>query len=257
MPFDVYYLAENHDNLQHILVFFSVTGATPGVDLEAEVLPSVSDDSTPAGDRLIIKSGANTSLPLILPGRVAPGKKEIKVQSSHYEIKFSTLPTESPTSTSGAEPLPLLDATQLSTNRPTSFICASCSLPLVQSAKVTNYKDLPSEHWEELVDTWMCHTDQKLHAQAMKHGKAGFWPQPGQALVGGSYILFEQSAMTKNIHPDHKAKVSSFIYSYFTGCIRKLALGYPTNGRDLYLLPSLIASRSPCRFGERDERRLL
>ena len=44
----------------------------------------------------------------------------------------------------------------------------------------------------------MCHSDQKLHDQVMKHGKAGFWPQPGQAFVGGSYILFEDSVMAQH-----------------------------------------------------------
>ncbi len=29
-------MAENQENLQHILVFLTVTGALPGVDLEAE-----------------------------------------------------------------------------------------------------------------------------------------------------------------------------------------------------------------------------
>jgi len=106
-----------------------------------------------------------------------------------------TLPTTTSPETSSA---PLLDATQLTTANPSSFICASCSLPLVQSSKVQTYKDLPSDHWEELVDAWMCHTDQKLNERVMKHGKSGFWPEAGQALVGGSYILFEEGSMVKH-----------------------------------------------------------
>ncbi|KAF5371675.1 hypothetical protein D9758_003359 [Tetrapyrgos nigripes] len=218
--FDVTYVAENQENLQHILVFFTVTGAQPGIDLEAEVQPSFSDTENLAetGYRLVIKSGPNTSLPLILPGRVAPGKKEIKVQSGHFEIKLPTLSSPS-TSNFNPDPFaepepqrepeasPLLDATQLTSTSPTSFICASCSLPLVQSAKISQYNDLPSEHWEELVDAWMCHSSQKLNEDVAKRGKNGFWPDPGQALVGGSYILFEESAMAKdnfNIPEDSK-----------------------------------------------------
>ncbi|THV01863.1 hypothetical protein K435DRAFT_817938 [Dendrothele bispora CBS 962.96] len=193
--FEVMYVAENQENLQHILVFFTVTGAQPGVDLEAEVQPSFSENRSDEGDRLVIKSGPNTSLPLILPGRVAPGKKEIRVQSGHFEIKLPTLPSNSDPF---AEPSPLLDATQLTTTTPTSFICASCSLPLIHSSKVHRYNDLPSEHWEELVDAWMCHSSQKLNEEIAKRGRKGFWPDPGQALVGGSYILFEESAMAKD-----------------------------------------------------------
>ncbi|KAJ7754562.1 HECT-like ubiquitin-conjugating enzyme-binding-domain-containing protein [Mycena metata] len=194
--FAVTYVAEHHENLQHILVFLTVSGATPGVDIVAEVLPSGGDsDSNAGGDYLVVKSGPNTSLPLCLPGRTTPGKKQIKVQGSHYELKLTTLPTTTSPETSSA---PLLDATQLTTANPSSFICASCSLPLVQSSKVQTYKDLPSDHWEELVDAWMCHTDQKLNERVMKHGKSGFWPEAGQALVGGSYILFEEGSMVKH-----------------------------------------------------------
>ncbi|KAJ7037956.1 HECT-like ubiquitin-conjugating enzyme-binding-domain-containing protein [Mycena alexandri] len=192
--FAVTYVAEHHENLQHILVFLTVKGATPGVDIVAEVLPSGGDDSNAGGDYLVVKSGPNTSLPLCLPGRTTPGKKQIKVQGTHYELKLTTLPTTS----SEASSAPLLDATQLTTANPSSFICASCSLPLVQSSKVQTYKDLPSDHWEELVDAWMCHTDQKLNERVMKHGKSGFWPELGQALVGGSYILFEEESMVKH-----------------------------------------------------------
>lgn len=204
------YVAEHHENLQHILVFLTVRGATPGVDIEAEVLPAGGDaESSAGGDYLVVKSGAHTSLPLVLPGRTTPGKKQVRVQGAHYEIKLSTLPTAA-ASASAAETYtaPLLDATQLSTASPTSFICASCSLPLVQSTRVRTYKDLPSEHWEELVDAWMCHTDQKLNERVMKHGKGGFWPEAGQALVGGSYILFEEDAMVKNhLCPADETKV--------------------------------------------------
>ncbi|KAK0458915.1 HECT-like ubiquitin-conjugating enzyme-binding-domain-containing protein [Desarmillaria tabescens] len=202
LEFEVNYIAENHETLQHVLVFLSVTGAVPGVDIEAEVIPSLPDKHLGGGDHLVVKSGPYTSLPLKLPGLVLPGKKEIKVQGGHYEIKLATLNTFTPS----LQPTPLLDASQLSASSPTSFICASCSLPLIQSSRITQYRDLPSEHWQELVDAWMCHSDQKLHEHIAKNGR-GFWPECGQALVGGSYILFEESAMSKtNLYPADTAK---------------------------------------------------
>ncbi|KAJ3932902.1 MAG: HECT-like ubiquitin-conjugating enzyme-binding-domain-containing protein [Lentinula lateritia] len=197
LSFEVTYVAEFHENLHHVLVFFTVTGAQPGVDLEAEVVPSFSNNKSEEGDRLIIKSGSKSSLPLLLPARVVPGKQEIKVQSDHFEIKLAALNS----SPSSSEPGPLLDATQLSNSNPTSFICSMCSLQLIQSSS-TRYLDLPSEHWEELVDAWMCHSSQTLNESVVKNGR-GFWPSTDQALVGGSYILFEDSAMVKdNLHPD-------------------------------------------------------
>ena len=193
--------------MQHVLVFFTVTGGYPGVDLEAEVLPPFPEHPSEGGDHLLIKSGPYCSLPLMLPARTTPGKKEIQVQSGHYEIRLTTLPSSSSSDTSESL-TPLLDVSHLSSMNLTSFICASCSLPLIQSSKIDHYRDLPSEHWEELVEAWMCHTDQSLHEQVVKTGKTGFWPSPGQALVGGSYILFDNSAMsTSNLYLAKEASV--------------------------------------------------
>ncbi|KAJ3506354.1 hypothetical protein NLJ89_g6915 [Agrocybe chaxingu] len=198
--FDVAYVAENHENLHHILVFFTVTGAKAGAELQAEIIPSFLNHPSDGGDHLVIKSGPYSSLPLMLPAHTTPGKKEVCSQSGHHEIKLLTQPSTSPTgSTSSGEhhitaSSPLLDATQLLSMNPTSFL-------------VGEYRDLPSEHWEELVEAWMCHSNQKLHEHVQKHGKSGFWPSPGQALVGGSYILFDESTMNRgNLHlaPDSK-----------------------------------------------------
>ncbi|KAF5379165.1 hypothetical protein D9615_006003 [Tricholomella constricta] len=219
--FDLNYVAENHENLHHVLVFFTVTSATPGVDLEAEVLPPYPESHAEGGDRLIITSGPRASLPLLLPARILPGKQEVRVQSSHYEIKLTTVATGLSAEIANEDHPPLLDAVQLSAANPTSFICASCSLPVVQSTRIEEYRDLPSEHWQELVDAWMCHADQKLHEQVMRHGQGGFWPHAGQALVGGSYILFEESSMTlNNLHLTKEPKktgVGSYQRLWFWG----------------------------------------
>ena len=141
----------------------------------------------------------------------------------HYEVKLSTVaPPGGVVEEGGDINSPLLDATKLESVNPSGFACASCSLPLIQihgssasaspspprtqspgsspsppPPRVMSYRDLPSEHWEELVEAWMCHSDQKLHDQVIKHGKAGFWPSPGQTYVGGSYLLFEESVVSR------------------------------------------------------------
>ncbi|KAI0370636.1 hypothetical protein BV20DRAFT_966594 [Pilatotrama ljubarskyi] len=191
---DVHYVAEYHETLQHILVFLNVQGLTPGANLEAEVVPS-SDSSTEERSRLLLKCGASTSPVLALPAAVPPGMKEVRVMGQYHEIKLPvTGPPPPPVDASSA----LLDATQLASISPTSFMCASCSLPVVQGSRLQEYRDLPSEHWAELVDAWMCHSDQRLHDHVQKHSRDGFWPREGQALVGGSYILFEESAVVQS-----------------------------------------------------------
>jgi hypothetical protein len=202
LKLQVSYVAEHHEGLRHVLAFLNVSGIPPGVNLEASVAgPNGVSDAVESA--LVLRSGSVESLPLALPVRTQPGAQEVRVQGLHYEVKVATLDLQSPR----AEPLPLLDAEQLQSRAPTTFICASCSLPLIHGARITRYDDLPSEHWAELVDAWMCHTDQTLNAQLARHAK-GFWPQSGQALVGGSYILFDKSAAVgANLRLVEKPKV--------------------------------------------------
>lgn len=205
------YVAEHQENLGSVAVFMQVTGQQAGFDIEAEVFPS-------GGERLIIKCGASTSAPLALPARVIPGKKDIKLQSGHLEVKLECMSDRVNGHGSGVlsytgDTYPstgtgLLDATQLKALNPTTFICASCSLPLVQSSKLSRYNDLPSEHWAELLEAWMCHSDQQL-ADRIASYATGLWPAPGQALVGGSYILFESSCLVAtNFKASEPVKVS-------------------------------------------------
>lgn len=201
----MHYVAEHHENLNHVLVFLTVLNVVPGADIKAEVLPS--SPNSAEGGHLVISCGLDTSPTLHLPVPTVPGIKDVKVHSGYFELKLATSSVEA----QAFEPIPLLDASQLSTLNPTSFTCASCSLPLVQSSKIDMYRDLPSEHWEELVDAWMCHADQTLHEQVTKHGR-GFWPQAGQALIGGSYILFEESSVVKtNLYLAEQPKVNTFL----------------------------------------------
>ncbi|KAI5118543.1 hypothetical protein M0805_008484 [Coniferiporia weirii] len=208
----VRYVAEHHENLNHVLVFLGVDeGMVPGVDLEADVLPCVGDPAL--GDKLVLRCGSSISAPLSLPVPVSAGKANIRVQGGHYEIKFP-IPVPSsppcryqpshrdPVDANGDQVGQLLDATRITEMEPTSFICASCSSALIQpqSAGVPyrlTYQDLPSEHWAELLEAWMCHQDQKLADRVAQHSR-GFWPKPGQAFVGGSYLLFDESVVVQS-----------------------------------------------------------
>ena len=173
----------------------TVSGIPVDTELQAEVLPTSSSGTE--GDWLVIRSSSLSSPPLSLPVRVVPGKKGIHIRQGHYELKIGTTNTCAGRSTSPEEPTPLMSAEQLISLKLTSLSCMSCSLPLVLGQKLTRYRDLPSEHWEELVDAWMCHADQTLHDHVAKHGR-GFWPEENEALVGGGYILLHRSAIVCN-----------------------------------------------------------
>ena len=201
---DVSYVAEYHENLQHILVFLTISGISANLTVEAEVLARDDVDELP---HLVIQCGPNTSPTLDLPARVVPGKKEIRlVGDNHYEVKLQTSSSPRSRSRPGSpqtapidiDSPAIMDATYFTTSHPTSLVCTSCSLPLVQAARVNSYRDLPSEHWAELVDAWMCHGDMKLHEDVKKGSKEGFWPGSGEALVGGSYVLLREDLVVES-----------------------------------------------------------
>lgn len=213
------YVAEHHETLRHVLVFIALAGTSNNTSttstgiLSAEVLPSTSSGTS--GDWLLLRLSGTPSPPLTLPVSVTPGVKDVVGRNSHWEVKLScTQPPQQPFGiangsqtnvASESDDPPLLTASQLNSLLPTSYTCASCLLPLV-SVVPTRYSDLPSEYWEELVEAWMCHPDGQIlakgrmhmHAEAGKGGHGfGFWPTQGEALVGGSYVLFEGSAIVE------------------------------------------------------------
>jgi ubiquitin-protein ligase E3 D len=206
---DVTFVAEHHESLRHVRLFVSVSNIPAG----ATLIPEVHEDGTSVTLRL----GNIRSLPLALPTRVTPETPDVRWTGTYYELRLNTpLPlspdasglTISSSSTSAPQPSPLIDASSLESTLPTSFACASCSLPLAQGgARIANYRDLPSEHWAELLDAWMCHTDQTLHAHASERAARGFEPTLGTVLVGGSYLLFHQENVVGNNIVEVETKV--------------------------------------------------
>ncbi|KAF9349444.1 E3 ubiquitin-protein ligase E3D [Mortierella sp. AD094] len=121
-------------------------------------------------------------------------------QSSLLTLKLTALPnaplsslsTLSLTSISTSEfpPAPL-PAAQLQGLE--NIACGCCGNVLLKrdsninsqrNGPIQRVVDLPSEHWQELVDCWMCHEEDFTE---LREGDLG--ARLGQALVGGSYIL--------------------------------------------------------------------
>ena len=213
-------MAEYHETLQHILLFFVLYPAAPTLsrstsrtslhasssskpktvhpllqDLSAHVLPPVIGPPED-GDHLVIKlKSGTTSLPLILPAHVPPGQKEITDATEFWQIRMNVVPKPKEDEDDDES---LLDAPTLTRLAPASFNCISCSLSLVSVDSAT-YRDLPSSHWEELVESWMCHEDLKVSKEVQEREKKGFIPQwndgKGDIFVGGSYMLLPYEAI--------------------------------------------------------------
>ena len=195
---DITYVAEYQENLHNVYVMLRLGGTDLPMDIEVEILPTT---GVPIGmgDRLLVKVGASCSPPLSLPVPVQLGRQSVRAVDESFEFRVlvpnNTLTSESSSTTMTSS---LMDASQLEQLKPQTFTCSSCSLPLVQSSRIEEFKDLPSEYWSELLDAWMCHQDQQLSERLVSHGSNGLWPEGKQCLIGGSYLLFDDAVVVGN-----------------------------------------------------------
>jgi hypothetical protein len=195
---DITYVAEYQENLHNVYVMLRLGGTDLPTDIEVEILPTTGMPIG-MGDRLLVKVGASCSPPLSLPVPVQLGKQSVRAVDESFEFRILVLNNTLTNGSSSSAATPsLMDASQLEQLKPQTFTCSSCPLPLVQSSRIEEFKDLPSEHWSELLDAWMCHQDQVLSERLVKHGSNGFWPEEKQCLIGGSYLLFDDAVMVKN-----------------------------------------------------------
>lgn len=248
-------MAEYHETLKHVLLFIAYaspsSSAPSGVPL-AEVLPSTSSGTY--GDCLFLRLAGTPSPPLALPVPVVPGSKTVLSRSGHWEVKTScyqngVLPKEN-------EDVALLPASELASFSPSSYVCSSCSLPLVP-VPPTRYRDLPSEHWEELIDAWMCHPEGQTLAKTGMHGSDGngkgnsfgFWPTRDEALVGGSYVLFDAQAVAGGtIKCEGVREVSAFSTIVISALLCKSISDAQEDHRRASTDVRIFASRSPSWF---------
>ncbi|CAE6405657.1 unnamed protein product [Rhizoctonia solani] len=192
---NITYVAEYRESLGMVAVQLRVDGLARTSRLEAEIASNFDQSS------LILRCGSTTLPSLPLPSHVPVGKVDLFAASmgkplgaaEYLDLKLPTVADVDGKDLENDLP-PLLDAEQLRTSQPASFACSSCSLPVTHGLASGNvrYSDLPSEHWTELLDAWMCHPDQQVTAKLAKQAE-GIWPMPGQVLVGGAFLLFDST----------------------------------------------------------------
>ena len=88
-----------------------------------------------------------------------------------------------------------------------ALACASCGSTLVQFGGAAMLRALPSENWEELVDAWMCHGDQRLNASVVQ-GRADVEhtrvPEPDQVWVGALLLRINSNQLQHVKLEQHK-----------------------------------------------------
>lgn len=91
-----------------------------------------------------------------------------------------------------------LTAAQLTELGPATWHCRYCSTVVADTQAANKFVSLPSQHWEELVDAWMCHTDQELNqnlVQAQKDLEHHTGLDRGQVHVSDRYIVISDAML--------------------------------------------------------------
>ncbi|UZJ52809.1 hypothetical protein CBS101457_002129 [Exobasidium rhododendri] len=96
--------------------------------------------------------------------RQQEGHWQFKLQMERHPcnsaIKYSENPSPSP-----------LSAAMLQQSQPAFLSCNICLCRVAETKSIKQYSSLPSQHWEELVDAWMCHADQELSREMVQSQK--------------------------------------------------------------------------------------
>lgn len=154
------------------------------------------------------KNGEHNTL-LQLPSEVASDQSgAVQIDNStsnsledHLAIRLRG-PASRPAPPTLDLPRAYFSAAHLQSRAPDHLACSTCSNPIVSTApkegKSTTYTALPSEHWEELIDSWMCHSDQLLNVSVTR-GREGLEDNSritaGEIRVADGYIVCSVQAL--------------------------------------------------------------
>ncbi|EPQ26352.1 uncharacterized protein PFL1_06000 [Pseudozyma flocculosa PF-1] len=187
----MHYILETQANLFAINGMATVYGGSPGTtttNLVYEVCNSGSASVDDAEDSLEttlhLSQGPSSSHPDVtvpLPGLGVPLQRgSAQLSQDHFAFRLS-MPRRAAISSApsthlshSSEPVAFpFSSDSLALHRPPTLSCAGCDAVLADLGLTTRrYRALPSQHWEELVDAWMCHGDQELN-ESVARGKQG------------------------------------------------------------------------------------
>lgn len=201
------YVAEYQENLRvvHVIVHGPGVAANPDLVLETD------DEARQA--RIISKRDANFAATINLPCRVvaqqsvAPRTNELCL-----EAKLAAQPAATISSTSINSVIThAMDANELTRSSTRMFHCQACDRPLADYGANLVAQDLPSEHWGEMMEAWMCHSDPSWTARLARMQDEGFWPKARQVLCGGSYLLVHGDSVERRNISVAQTKVSQIL----------------------------------------------
>lgn len=238
------YIAEHQENLNVVQVMVHGVGISANTDLVVETQGDDSDQAT-----LYAKSTPATQTRITLPTPVVASQTvPLILQNLHLDARLAAVPTtkSAPVSSLNTVITQALSASDLRRLQPSSLCCSSCDRELGETPSNGQYKDLPSEHWAEMMEIWMCHSDPGFTAGISAKAKDGFWPERGTVLVGGSYLLLDGTAIKRhNLVIDDQAVSPPLRISWLPFVSRPIPHPRTTRRSSSFHLLAVLISRRP------------
>lgn len=209
----VNYIAEHQENLNIVTVTLFGPQLPLSSDLQLKSFDPASC-SLPAVEGILEIGSSTLRIPLPVP--IQPHQSvPLIAHGLHLEAKLSSVPmaTFAPILISSvSHPL---SASELRELNPRGLCCTTCDREIASiltkspgGKEDERFKDLPSEHWAEMMEVWMCHDDPGFTARLANQTKEGFWPVKGRVLVGGSYVLANAADVKRANITSKSTKVS-------------------------------------------------
>lgn len=156
-------------SLTCVLEYQANTGRLTGIIRSSDALdapPQCTVLFSGHGTEVTISHAKCRSLVADVPWTVTPGTYDTRTDHNAFTLSL----TAARSSTHGAAaPTPWSAAP---TRPPRKISCALCGSHVAVFSTPVRVRPLPADNWEELVDAWMCHGDQRLNRSVLQ-GREG------------------------------------------------------------------------------------
>lgn len=197
------------------LLFAEYLGNIRTLILTAQI-GNPSDDPTSlavhdGGRRLTLRHSGNDT-ELVLPAKVLPDiDLSLCLPASPLTSKTSRLQVQTPFAQTHAEGISIpCSAAELGIT--TSILCrgvkstgSHCDATLLPDGKISDFRDLPSESWAEMMDLWHCHKPNEPEGDEISISSKGYGAtsklqaRPGRAFVDKLSILVSEEDCTSTV----------------------------------------------------------
>lgn len=205
------YFVEYRARLRVVQVFLTCLGFPDGPGTVTLTVPSTDDlNATISWQRDAAGPSELATTSLIFPTAVAKTAitRQVEKLDGEHSFKLVALPNSSAENSQMVPLRPPLSAQELQSLNASTLICSECSSHIVKLCdpkgfSPITFRNLPSAHWREIADAWLCHPQggDDFTKRYSKKMEEGFWPDKETVLVSLWELWFDQSRMVGSYIP--------------------------------------------------------